>query len=126
MQVPYFGTENPEGELRTSDPFFDMGIKLAYTVKLNGASVEFSGGIKNILNSYQDDFDKGINRDPAYIYGPMNPRTVFVGIRFGNLLSPEGGRSVSIQQEHGPGLGKPDRGERRRKHRSHRQSGKYM
>ena len=120
MLVPYFGTENPEGELRSSDPFYDLGVKLAYTVKLNGASVEFSGGMKNILNSYQDDFDHGINRDPAYIYGPLNPRTIFVGIRFGNLLSPQGERSVSRQEEFRPGLGKPDRSERRRQHRKHR------
>jgi len=89
MLVPYFGPDNPEGELRTSDSFFELGLKLKYTVKLNGASVEFSGGIKNILNSYQDDFDSGIDRDPAYVYGPLTPRTVFVGLRFGNLLSRE-------------------------------------
>jgi outer membrane receptor for ferrienterochelin and colicins len=87
MLVPYFGPENPEGELRTSDSFLDIGLKLAYKVNLNGASVEFSGGIKNILNSYQQDFDIGIDRDPSYIYGPLAPRTIFVGLRFGNLLN---------------------------------------
>ena len=61
MLVPYFGAENSEGELRSSDSFFELGMKLKYTVKINGASVEFSGGIKNMLNSYQDDFDSGIN-----------------------------------------------------------------
>jgi outer membrane receptor for ferrienterochelin and colicins len=126
MLVPYFGTENPEGELRTSDPFFDMGMKLAYAVKLNGASVEFSGGIKNIFNSYQDDFDYGINRDPAYIYGPLTPRTVFVGIRFGNLLSPETGTSISSRQDSDPGWGRPNREERRGQHRKHRRGGQDM
>jgi outer membrane receptor for ferrienterochelin and colicins len=118
MLVPYFGTENPEGELRTSDSFFDMGLKLKYTVKLNGASVEFSGGIKNILNSYQNDFDIGINRDPAYVYGPIAPRTVFVGLRFGNLLSRETG--VSIPSKRGRGLrrGQSSRPDRQRKHRN--------
>ncbi len=98
MLVPYFGTENPEGELRTSDTFMDMGFKLSYTLKLNGASVEFSGGIKNILNSYQNDFDVGINRDPAYVYGPLTPRTIFVGLRFGNLLSQESGEAITSKQ----------------------------
>ena len=55
-------------------------------MKLNGASVEFSGGVKNILNAYQSDFDAGINRDPAYVYGPVTPRTIYLGIRFGNRL----------------------------------------
>jgi len=86
MLVPYFGTENPEGELRESDSFFDLGVKLSYTIKLNGASVEFSGGIKNIFNSYQNDFDSGIQRDPAYIYGPLAPRSVYFGMKLGNLL----------------------------------------
>jgi outer membrane receptor for ferrienterochelin and colicins len=120
MLVPYFGTENPKGELRTSDAFFDTGLKLAYSVKLNGASVEFSGGIKNILNSYQDDFDYGINRDPAYIYGPLTPRTLFVGIRFGNMLSQETGTSIVSNQDEGPGWGRSTRSIRRREHRSRR------
>ena len=118
MLVPYFGTENPEGELRTSDSFFDMGLKLTYTVKLNGASVEFSGGIKNILNSYQDDFDTGIDRDPAYIYGPLTPRTVFVGIRFGNLLSQESGTSVASKRGRGLRRGQSSRPGRQRQHRN--------
>lgn len=86
MLVPYFGSEKPEGELRESNSFFDLGAKLSYIVKLNGASIEFSGGIKNIFNAYQHDFDIGIDRDPAYIYGPIFPRTVYFGIKFGNLL----------------------------------------
>ena len=86
MLVPYFGPENPDGELRKSERFFDLGTKISYQVKLNGSSVEFSGGVKNIFNAYQNDFDKGIYRDPAYIYGPTSPRTIYVGIIFGNLL----------------------------------------
>ncbi|MBN2486323.1 MAG: TonB-dependent receptor [Bacteroidales bacterium] len=97
MLVPYFGTEcetfiNDEGkkeligQLRESDSFFDLGLKLSYTVKLNGASVQFSGGIKNIFNAYQSDFDKGADRDPAYMYGPVSPQTIYFGIKIGNLL----------------------------------------
>lgn len=87
MLVPYFGTENPNGELRTSERFFDLGVKLTYTVKLNGASVQFSSGIKNIFNAYQSDFDEGIDRDPAYMYGPVSPRTIYFGIKVGNFLN---------------------------------------
>ncbi len=87
MLVPYFGTENPNGELRTSERFFDLGAKLTYTVKLNGASVQFSSGIKNIFNAYQSDFDEGIDRDPAYMYGPVSPRTIYFGIKVGNFLN---------------------------------------
>ena len=90
MLLPYFGTTilNPEeGELRKSDTFFDAGLKITKTLKLAHNNLEISGGIKNIFNSYQEDFDTGIDRDPAYIYGPMTPRTIYFGLKFGNILN---------------------------------------
>ena len=33
------------------------------------ACLDFSAGITNIFNSYQNDFDHGENRDSGYIYG---------------------------------------------------------
>ncbi len=89
MLVPYFGLDQPDpdqGELRTSGTFFDWSIKLSYTIPINGASIQLFGGMKNILNSYQNDFDYGIDRDPGYIYGPMFPRTIYFGVSFGNVL----------------------------------------
>jgi outer membrane receptor for ferrienterochelin and colicins len=90
MLVPYFGSEleDPEvGELRHSDSFLDLGFKVRYNIRLNGASLQLFGGVKNILNSYQDDFDYGIDRDPGYMYGPGQPRTLFMGFKVGNLLN---------------------------------------
>ena len=89
MVVPYFGNqiENPdEGELRTTEKFFDIGCKLRYNIKLNGATVQVFTGMKNLFNSYQSDFDSGIDRDPGYVYGPMNPRTLYFGLKIGNFL----------------------------------------
>ena len=88
MLVPYFGqeTDPDEGELRRSETFFELGLKADYTFRLNGASLQISGGVRNIFNSYQSDFDSGIDRDPAYMYGPSAPRTIYLGFRFGNLL----------------------------------------
>lgn len=92
MLIPYFGPElgsdeaMEAGELRQSDRFFDMGTKLAYKIDVDGISIEFYGGLKNIFNSYQTDHDYGIYKDPGYIYGPANPRSVYFGIRLGNLL----------------------------------------
>lgn len=90
MLVPYFGTEIPnpdDGELRESNTFFDLGIKVRYNIKLNGATLQLFAGAKNIFNSYQNDFDSGIDRDPGYIYGPINPRTIYFGLKVGNFLS---------------------------------------
>ncbi|MCK9205235.1 MAG: TonB-dependent receptor [Bacteroidales bacterium] len=89
MLVPYFGPDqsDPEqGELRSSGIFFDWGVKISYIIPINGASLQLIGGMKNILNSYQNDFDQGIDRDPGYIYGPMFPRTIYFGISFRNTL----------------------------------------
>lgn len=90
MLVPYFGLQIPnpdEGELRESESFFDLGLKARYNIKLNGATIQFFTGAKNIFNSYQSDFDSGIDRDPGYIYGPMNPRTIYFGLKIGNFLN---------------------------------------
>jgi outer membrane receptor for ferrienterochelin and colicins len=89
MLVPYFGLEiaNPDdGELRTSQRFFDLGLKIRYNIKINGATLQLFTGMKNVFNSYQSDFDSGIDRDPGYIYGPVNPRTVYFGLKIGNFL----------------------------------------
>lgn len=88
MLMPYFGPEieNPDdGELRVTNPFFDTGIKLCYEVPLEKFNLNIFTGLKNVFNSYQDDFDTGINRDPAYIYGPMQPRTLYFGVKIGDF-----------------------------------------
>jgi outer membrane receptor for ferrienterochelin and colicins len=89
MLIPYFGQQlaNPDdGELRESTPFTDLGLKIRYNVKVNGATLQVFGGVKNMLNAYQSDLDLGDERDPGYTYGPSLPRTVYFGIRIGNML----------------------------------------
>lgn len=89
MLVPYFGPAlpNPEaGRLNESNSFFDAGLKLSYDWKVTDhIKVQISGGVKNVFNSYQNDFDSGIDRDPAYVYGPLTPRTIYFGINIGSL-----------------------------------------
>jgi len=86
MLVPFYGVLLSEPELRESDPFFDLGAKVSYQYKLNGASMQVFVGIKNMFNSYQEDIDAGIDRDPGYLYGPSLPRSIYFGIKIGNLL----------------------------------------
>lgn len=89
MYLEYYGNTlaNPEnGELRESDPFFDMGIKGRFNTKINGATLQLYAGVKNLFNSYQNDFDSGDTRDPGYVYGPQLPRTIYIGVKIGNLL----------------------------------------
>ena len=44
-------------------------------------TLQVNGGVQNITNSYQKDFDKGWNRDSGYIYGPSLPRSYYVGMK---------------------------------------------
>ena len=89
MLISYFGPalENPDvGELRTSKSFTDLGLKLSYSIKLNTNRLNVYAGIKNVFNAYQPDFDRGADRDPAYVYGPALPRTIYFGMKIGDLL----------------------------------------
>lgn len=73
-------------QMNQVDPFFDLNLKLAYHIDHNeNFMITFSGGVKNILNSYQDDFDRGATRDSDYIYGTKSPRTFFMGVKLGKL-----------------------------------------
>lgn len=89
MLVPYFGplAANPKiGQLNTSSSFFDAGVKISYDVRLTEViKMQINAGTKNLFNSYQRDFDFGINRDPAYIYGPTSPRMIYFGLKFGSF-----------------------------------------
>ena len=76
------GTEVLKDELVRTNPFFDLGIKLSYDFKIwKTIGLQLNGGVRNILNSYQRDFDQGPARDSGYIYGPSLPRSVFVGAK---------------------------------------------
>jgi outer membrane receptor for ferrienterochelin and colicins len=72
---------------KTSDPFTEINLKAGYTFGFQSidSGLEIFGGVKNITNAYQNDFDTGKNRDSNYIYGPGLPRTFYVGLRLKSL-----------------------------------------
>lgn len=74
-------------ELLKTEEFLEMGLKLSYKFKLgDDFFMQLTGGVNNILNSYQSDFDKGGLRDAGFIYGPNRPRYIYFGIKIGNSL----------------------------------------
>jgi outer membrane receptor for ferrienterochelin and colicins len=87
MYIPYHqGYDDNTEALHRSNAFFDAGLKFYYDMKLcAGVNMQWFAGMKNLFNSFQDDFDKGIGRDPAYVYGPTMPRTFYVGFKIGSL-----------------------------------------
>ena len=85
MIVPHFaGAPNQlVDEIVNTASFSDLNLKMGYQIPVSnkGMDIEVYGGVKNVFNSYQDDFDIGKNRDSNYIYGPSLPRTYFLGIK---------------------------------------------
>lgn len=62
--------------------FMEVNMKLAYDFPIyKYLTLQVNGGVQNITNAYQKDFDKGWNRDSGYIYGPSLPRSYYVGVK---------------------------------------------
>lgn len=90
MKVQHLGGPDafiPKSKLETSPSFFELNWKSSYQFHLDKHKhtyLKIYGGIQNIFNSYQNDFDQGVNRDVTYNYGPQRPRTYFFGVKIGN------------------------------------------
>ena len=77
------GSSNQLNDEYVISPVFnEMGIKATYTSRLNrvGVDIDYSIGVKNLTNTYQQDFDTYKNRDSNFIYGPTMPRTYYLGL----------------------------------------------
>lgn len=81
MLVPHLAGYIPQDRLESTPAFLDLGLRLAYDVHLyKHYCLEISCGVKNLLDQFQKDVDKGEYKDANYIYGPTIPRTYFVGL----------------------------------------------
>ena len=90
MQLAHFGGEGTgqaEDTYVTSPRFTEVSVRVGYTFELENlkTGLEVFGGVKNLMNAYQTDFDTGKNRDSNYVYGPGLPRTIFAGLRIKSL-----------------------------------------
>lgn len=88
MLTPHFaGAEGVTlDETVKTRSFMDMTLKLSYFFNLDSSNkIELNGGIQNMFNQIQKDYDKGPNRDSEYIYGPSLPRTYFIGLKISSL-----------------------------------------
>jgi outer membrane receptor for ferrienterochelin and colicins len=86
MTVPRVISNTGFLALNESGSFFDLNLKLESHFDFSESfMVTVSGGVTNLFNSYQNDFDIGPTRDSDYVYGPDAPRTFFLGLKFGKL-----------------------------------------
>ena len=82
MLVQHMAGYIPEDREETTPDFFDMNLKLAYDIPLfRTVTLQVNGGVQNLFNAFQSDFDKGGDRDAGYVYGPGSPRSYFIGCK---------------------------------------------
>lgn len=81
------GTGQNADEYFKTKSFTDLGLRAGHTFSLPKmkSGIEVFGGLKNIFDAYQKNFDTGKNRDSNFIYGPSLPRTFFLGIRLKSI-----------------------------------------
>ena len=70
-----------------SKSFNEIGVKLMYVQKIKKVAIkiEYSLGVKNITNDYQNNFDTSKNRDSNFVYGPQTPRIFYFGLLLKSL-----------------------------------------
>jgi len=85
MKVPEILQTDGSLVIRESQSFWDTTIKASHHFHLaENLHITASGGVQNIFNSFQSDFQSGPGRDSDYVYGPGRPRTFFFSISLKN------------------------------------------
>jgi outer membrane receptor for ferrienterochelin and colicins len=86
MIVPLVVSDSGFLSLNESPSFLDMNINAETHFDFSeDFQLTLNAGIKNMFNSFQNDFDVGATRDSDYVYGPALPRTFFIGIKIGKM-----------------------------------------
>lgn len=86
MLVPHIVTSGNgtqlRNELNRTRCFFTVDVGLAKTFQLEaGRMLTASVGVKNLLDDFQDDLDRGPFHDSTYVYGPRQPRMIYLGLK---------------------------------------------
>ena len=67
------------------EPFYKLNVNVVgiFDGIFNGQNLGL--GIKNLTNSYQNNFDSSKNRDSNFVYGPSTPRVFYFSIKFKSI-----------------------------------------
>ena len=86
MRLVHFGSEGNQQTDRMVEtkPFDEVNLRVSRFIRVDDLSsvIECSAGVRNLLNAWQDDFDRGKYRDSNYIYGPALPRSLFIAVKW--------------------------------------------
>ncbi len=82
MDLPHYAGYIEEDRLDRSPSFVEFDLDVSYDITLaSGRQLgTLSVGVHNITDAYQDDFDRGVDRDAGYIYGPRYPRRLVMSL----------------------------------------------
>ena len=85
MLVPEILQSNGVMVLRESNTFWDTTVKADHHFHIGEyLHLTLSGGVQNLFNSFQNDFQVGPTRDSDFVYGPARPRTYFISLKISN------------------------------------------
>jgi outer membrane receptor for ferrienterochelin and colicins len=83
MKAPHYAGYIDEDRLETTPPFLVINLKVHRPINITeSCTISLSLGTYNLFDSYQEDLDKGEDRDSGYVYGPAKPRSFYVGFEF--------------------------------------------
>lgn len=82
MLIRHYAGFIPTDTQAMTPSFFDCSARIARHFHIsNHTRMEVSLSCKNILDQHQKDIDKGENKDSQYLYGPVQPRSVYLGVK---------------------------------------------
>ncbi|MEM7182942.1 MAG: TonB-dependent receptor plug domain-containing protein [Spirochaetota bacterium] len=82
MRVAHFAGYIPYDKWEKVGDMANISFRIGYKFfRDRGSYIEAFVGVKNILDDFQNDFDKGAFRNVEYIYGPALPRTYYAGVK---------------------------------------------
>lgn len=83
MKAPHYAGYIDEDRLETTQPLWVVSAKFSRPLHdSENFKAHLFIGVYNMLNSYQEDLDKGVDRDSGYVYGPAKPRSLYMGFDF--------------------------------------------
>jgi outer membrane receptor for ferrienterochelin and colicins len=80
MYLPHYAGFIEEDRLEGTGDFWVLNARAKRKLPFASEGCSLIIGVFNVFNAYQNDLDKGINRDSGYVYGPNRPRTFYVGL----------------------------------------------
>lgn len=82
MLVPHYAGFIAEDRLENTSDFHIIDLRLEFKLgRMAGLPLSTVLSARNITDDYQQDFDRGLDRDAGYVYGPRTPRTLSLALK---------------------------------------------